>query len=63
VAVNGTAWEANATPKTPGLLSFYFMQRSWPGSPLATYCRSGTARVIDTEIGNRSIEGDSFATR
>ena len=62
VAVNGTAWEANATPKTPGLLSFYFMQRSWPGSPLATYSRSGTARVIDTEIGNRSIEGDSFAT-
>jgi hypothetical protein len=44
-------------------MGFYFMQRSWPGSPLATYNRSGTAAVIDTEIGNRSIEGDSFATR
>jgi hypothetical protein len=63
LAVNGTAWEARATPKKPGLLGFYFMQRSWPGSPLATYNRSGTAAVIDTEIGNRSIEGDSFATR
>jgi hypothetical protein len=61
LAVNGTAWEARATPKKPGLLGFYFMQRSWPGSPLATYNRSGTATVIDTEIGRRSIEGDSFA--
>jgi hypothetical protein len=63
LAVNGTAWEAHATAKKPGLLGFYFMQRSWPGSPLATYNRSGTAAVIDTEIGNRSIDGDSFATR
>jgi len=63
LAVNGTAWEAHATAKKPGLLGFYFMQRSWPGSPLVTYNRSGTAAVIDTEIGNRSIDGDSFATR
>jgi hypothetical protein len=61
LAVNGTAWEAHATAKKPGLLNFYFMQRSWPGSPLATYNRSGPAGVIDTEIGTRSIEGDSFA--
>jgi hypothetical protein len=27
---------------------------------LATYNRNGTAQVIDTEIGNRSISGDSF---
>jgi hypothetical protein len=63
LAVNGMAWEAHATPRKPGLLGFYFMQRSWPGSTLATYNRSGAATVIDTEIGNRSIEGDSFATR
>lgn len=63
LAVNGTAWEAHATPKKPGLSGFYFMQRSWPGSTLATYNRSGAAGVIDTEIGRRSIEGDSFATQ
>jgi hypothetical protein len=63
LAVNGTAWEAHATAKKPGLLGFYFMQRSWPGSPLATYNRSGAAGVIDTEIGTRSIEGDSFSTQ
>jgi hypothetical protein len=63
LAVNGTAWEARATAKKPGLLNFYFMQRGWPGTTLATYNRSGAAGVIDTEIGTRSIEGDSFATR
>jgi hypothetical protein len=63
VGAVGTAWEARATAKKPGLIGFYFMARSWPGSTLATYNRSGTASVIDAEIGNRSIEGDSFATR
>jgi len=61
VGINGMAWEARATPKKPGLIGFYFMQRAWPGSTLATYNRAGAAGVIDIEIGNRSIDGDSFA--
>jgi hypothetical protein len=63
LGINGMAWEVRATAKKPGLLGFYFMQRSWPGSALATYNRAGTAGAIDIEIGNRSIEGDSFVSR
>jgi hypothetical protein len=63
VGINGAAWEARAIPKKPGLIGFYYMQRSWPGSTLATYNRAGAAGAIDIEIGNRSIDGDSFATR
>jgi hypothetical protein len=63
LGTNGSAWEVRATAKKPGLLNFYFMQRSWPGSTLATFNRTGAAGAIDIEIGNRSIEGDSFAAR
>jgi hypothetical protein len=28
LGITGTAWEAHATPGKPGLLAFYFMQRS-----------------------------------
>ena len=63
LGINGMAWEVRATAKKPGLLNFYFMQRSWPGSTLATFNRAAAAGAIDIEIGNRSIEGDSFVGR
>jgi hypothetical protein len=59
INANGLAYEAHATAKKPGLIGFYWMSRSFP-TVLATYNRNGTAQVIDTEIGNRSISGDSF---
>jgi hypothetical protein len=62
VGAVGTAWEAHATAKKPGLLGFYFMSRSFP-STTATYNRAGAATVIDTELSGRSIVGDSFAIR
>ena len=40
-----------------------FHAASLAGSTLATYNRAGAAGVIDIEIGNRSIDGDSFATQ
>jgi hypothetical protein len=62
INTNGLAYEAHAIAKKPGLIGFYWMSRSFPGV-LATYNRNGTAQVIDTEIGNRSISGDSFQTQ
>lgn len=63
VAARGMAWEAHATAKKPGLIGFYFWARSWPGSRTAVYNPSGTAVLVDTELGNTSVEGDSFVTQ
>jgi hypothetical protein len=62
VGVNGLAWEAHATAKRPGLLGFYSVSRNFPQTTV-TYSRSGTASVIDNELGGRSIEGDSFSVQ
>ena len=62
LAVNGMAWEAHATPKKPGLKGFCFMSRNI-GSTTATYSNSGPAGWTSTELGNRGMEGDSFATQ
>ncbi len=62
LAASGLAWEAHATAKKPGLIGFCFLSRSFPTAN-AYYNRSGTATAIDKELPNRSIEGDSFATR
>jgi hypothetical protein len=62
LAASGLAWEAHASAKKPGLLGFYFFSRSFP-QVTATYNATGTAGVIDKELGSRSIVGDSFAVR
>jgi hypothetical protein len=62
LAVNGMAWEAHATPKKQGLKGFCFMSRSI-GTTTATYSNSGPAGWTSTELGNRGMEGDSFATQ
>jgi hypothetical protein len=62
LAVNGMAWEAHATSKKPGLKGFCFMSRSI-GTTTATYSNSGPAGWTSTELGNRGMEGDSFATQ
>ena len=60
VAASGTAWEAHANAKKPGLIGFCWMSRSFPNAN-AFYNPSGIATVIDKELGNRSIEGDTFS--
>jgi hypothetical protein len=62
LAVNGMAWEAHATAKKPGLKGFCFMSRSI-GITTATYSSTGPACWTSTELGNRGMEGDSFATQ
>jgi hypothetical protein len=59
VFASGLAWEVHATAKKPGLIGFCFLSRSYP-SVIVTYSPSGTAGFVDTELPNRSIEGDSF---
>jgi hypothetical protein len=59
VTASGMAWEAHATAKKPGLIGFCFFSRMQHTST-ATYNRSGTAGPIDPELGNRSIDGDTF---
>ena len=62
VFASGTAWEAHATAKKPGLIGFCFLSRSYP-TVMVTYSTTGTAGFVDTELPNRSIEGDSFVAR
>lgn len=60
LAASGMAWEAHANPKRPGLKGFCFMSRSI-GTTTATYNPAGSAGWVDKELGNRGMEGDSFA--
>jgi hypothetical protein len=60
LAASGMAWEAHANPKRPGLKGFCFMARNI-GTTTATYNPSGSAGWVDKELGNRGMEGDSFA--
>jgi hypothetical protein len=59
---NGMAWEAHANPKRPGLKGFCFMARD-VGTVIATYNNNGPAGYTSTPIGDRGMEGDSFATQ
>ena len=62
LAVSGTAWEAHANGKKPGLGGFYFFSKRF-GTTDAYYSPAGAATAMDKELTSRSIEGDSFATR
>ncbi len=62
LATGGMAWEAHANPKRPGLKGFCFMARTI-GTTTATYNPNGAAGWTSTEIGNRGMEGDSFAVQ
>lgn len=62
VASGGMAWEAHANAKKPGLLGFCFMSRNI-GTTTATISKTGRAGWVDDELGNRGMEGDSFATQ
>jgi hypothetical protein len=62
LAANGMAWEAHANPKRTGLKAFCFMARNI-GTTTATYSNGTRAGWTDTELGNRGMEGDSFATQ
>jgi hypothetical protein len=62
LAANGMAWEAHATAKRPGMKGFCFMARD-VGTVVVTYSLSGPAGWTSTPIGDRGMEGDSFATQ
>lgn len=62
VAANGMAWEAHANAKKPELIGFCFMART-VGTTTATYSAAGRAGWVDTELTNRGMSGDSFATQ
>jgi hypothetical protein len=61
VAAGGMAWEAHANPKKTGLAGFYFMSKNFPSAD-AFYNPSGPAGLVDKELMERGVEGDSFAT-
>ena len=62
LAASGMAWEAHANPKRPGLKAFCSMSRS-VGTTIVTYSNNATAGWTDIELGNRGMEGDSFAVQ
>jgi len=62
LATNGMAWEAHANPRKPGLKGFCSMARDI-GTVVVTYSNTGPAGWTSTELGNRGMEGDSFATQ
>ena len=62
LSVNGMSWEAHATAKKPGLKSFCSFARDI-GITTVTYSNSGPASFTSTALGNRGMEGDSFATQ
>jgi hypothetical protein len=62
LATGGMAWEAHANPKKPGLKGFCFMARD-VGITIVTYSNSGPAGYTSTAIGNRGMQGDSFAVQ
>jgi len=55
-----SAWEAHANARKPGLTGFCFLSKGWPSMTMVTYNPSGTAGFVDTELGNRSVEGEGF---
>jgi hypothetical protein len=62
LGAGGMAWEAHANAKKPGLIGFCFMARD-VGTTTVTYSTAGKAGWVDTEIGNRGMSGDSFASQ
>jgi hypothetical protein len=62
LATGGMAWEAHANPKKPGLKGWCFMSRD-VGTTIVTYNKTGPSGYTDTEIGNRGMSGDSFASQ
>ena len=62
LSANGMAWEAHANPKRAGLAGFCFMARTI-GTTTATINPIGPAGWVSDELGNRGIDGDSFATQ
>jgi hypothetical protein len=62
LAAGGMAWEAHANAKKPGLLGFCFMARDI-GTVTATIGKTGKAGWVDDPLGNRGMEGDSFAAQ
>lgn len=62
LAAGGMAWEAHANSKKPGLLGFCFMARDI-GTVTASISKTGKAGWVDDPLGNRGMEGDSFATQ
>lgn len=61
VNASGTAWEAHATAKKPGLAGFCFFAKGITIAD-ATYNPSGTASVVDDQLTSRSVEGDTFVS-
>lgn len=62
LATSGTAWEARANPKVPGLVSYYFYAKSI-GPVDAHYSRNPTAGALDKEMTSRGVSGDAFDTQ
>ncbi len=62
LSVNEMAWEAHATAKKAGSKGFCFMSRD-VGTTIVTYSNSGPAGWTSAAVGNRGMEGDSFATQ
>ena len=62
LAAGGMAWEAHANAKKTGLLGLCFMARD-VGTVTATIGKTGKAGWVDDPLGNRGMEGDSFATQ
>jgi hypothetical protein len=60
ITVNGTAWQAWATPRKPGLGGFYYFSKF--GGVASSYYKagSGPATEKDTAITGSSINGDLF---
>jgi hypothetical protein len=62
LATGGMAWEAHANPKKPGLKGFCFMARD-VGTTIVTYSDSGPAGYTSMAVGNRGMQGDTFAVQ
>jgi hypothetical protein len=62
LAINGMVWEAHANPKRAGLTGFCAMARD-VGTVIYTINPNGKSGYTDDELGNRSTEGDTFATQ
>lgn len=62
LSAGGTAWEAHANAKKPGLKSFYFAAQNI-GTVTTTYNAAGPAGSTDEHIMDRSVEGDLFSVQ
>jgi hypothetical protein len=60
ITVKGTAWQAWATPRKPGLGGFYYFSKF--GGVASSYYKagSGPATEKDTALMGTSINGDLF---